>query len=63
MSKKETPQPRVAPLQRVVAEAITDPVELAAFEKLRKKLRGKRDGRMSPASQNGAKGETGSTPR
>ena len=37
MSKKAFLPPRIAPLQRVIAESITDPVEQAAIDKLRKR--------------------------
>jgi hypothetical protein len=39
---RRTPLPaRIAPLQRVVAEPITDPVEQAALDKLRKREKGR----------------------
>jgi hypothetical protein len=37
MSKKTFLPPRIAPLQRIVAEPITDPAEQAAIDKLRKR--------------------------
>ena len=37
MSKKISVPVRIAPLQRVIAEPITDPVEQAAIDKLRKR--------------------------
>lgn len=43
MSKKAFRPPRLAPLQRVVAEPITDPAELVAMDEVRK--RQKRKGR------------------
>ena len=39
MPKKTMPPLRVAPLQRVVAQEITDPAERAAIDKLRKRLK------------------------
>jgi hypothetical protein len=47
MSKKVSAPPRIAPLQRVVAEPITDPAELAALDKLRKRKKGKQGGRKA----------------
>jgi hypothetical protein len=44
MSKKATLRLRIAPLQRVVAEAITDPAEQAALDKLRKREKRKQRG-------------------
>jgi hypothetical protein len=41
MAKKAPATPRIAPLQRVTAEPITDPVEQAALDKLRKRLKRK----------------------
>jgi len=35
MSKKNTPRWRIAPLQHIVAELITDPAELAAIDRVR----------------------------
>jgi hypothetical protein len=37
MSKKTFLPPRIAPLQRVIAEPITDPVEQATIDKLPKR--------------------------
>ena len=37
MSKKTPRPPRIATLQRIVAEPITDPAEQAAVDKLRKR--------------------------
>ena len=45
MSKKASVPPRIAPLQRVVAEAITDPAEQTALDKLRKRQKRKQKGR------------------
>jgi hypothetical protein len=41
MSKKAMKPPRVVPLQRVVAEPITDPAEQAAIDKVRKQIKRK----------------------
>ena len=41
MSKKAVLPLRVAPLQRVIGQPITDPVERAAIDKLRKRLKRK----------------------
>ena len=41
MSKKAFVRLRIAPLQRVRAEPITDPAEQAALDKLRKRQKGK----------------------
>lgn len=50
--RKKTLRPlRIAPLQRVVAEVVTDPAEIAAMEKLRKRL--KREQRKQEAMTNG----------
>ena len=45
MSVKRTPPMRIAPLQRIVAEEITDPAEIAAIDKMRMRLRAKKKGR------------------
>jgi hypothetical protein len=37
--KKAFKPPRIAPLQRVVAEPITDPAEQAALDKVRKQIK------------------------
>jgi hypothetical protein len=41
MSKKSPMPLRIAPLQRVIAEPITDPAEQAALDKLRKRQKRK----------------------
>jgi len=47
MSRK-TPLPlRVAPLQCVIAEPITDPAELAAIDKIRKREKRKKRGQQA----------------
>jgi hypothetical protein len=44
MSKRASGQPRIAPLQRVVAEPITDPAEQDALDRARKRLKRKGKG-------------------
>ncbi len=39
MSKKPFKRPRIAPLQRIVAEDITDPAEQAALDKAHKQFK------------------------
>jgi hypothetical protein len=39
MSKKAFRPPRIAPLQRVVAEPVTDPDEIAAMEEVHKRIK------------------------
>lgn len=39
MSKKAFRPPRIAPLQRVVAEPVTDPDEIAAMEEVYKRIK------------------------
>jgi hypothetical protein len=63
MSKKGSPPPRIAPLQRVVAEPITDPAEQAALDKIRKRLKGKQRGRQATANRNNAKTASSSAPK
>jgi len=53
MSKRTALPVRIAPLQRVVAEPITDPAEQAALDRLRKREKGR-----SPA-QKGKMGRPG----
>lgn len=53
MSKKAFRPPRLAPLQRVVAEPVTDPAELAAMDKIRKRHKRKQKGRQATKSRNG----------
>ena len=42
MSRKLFVPPIIAPLQRIVAEPITDPAELAAIDRMRKRLKRER---------------------
>jgi len=39
MSKKVSLPLKIAPFQRIIAEPITDPVEQAAIDKMRKRIR------------------------
>jgi hypothetical protein len=39
MPKKQFVPPRIAPLQHIIAESVDDPTEIAAMEKLRKRLK------------------------
>jgi hypothetical protein len=55
MPKRAFVPPKIAPLQRIVAEPVTDPVEIAAFEKFRKRQKRKQsrsagDRKIPPAS-------------
>jgi hypothetical protein len=59
MSKKAFVPLRIAPLQRVVAEPITDPAEQAALDKMRKRLKQKQAGQKR--NRNGAKAASNST--
>ena len=43
MSRKASPPLRIAPLQRIVAESITDPVEQAALDHAHKREKRKRE--------------------
>ena len=52
--------PRIAPLQFVVAEPITDPAERAALDKLRKREKRKQAGRKPKA--NGGDARAASNP-
>ncbi len=61
MSKKAFVQPRIAPLQRVVAKPITDPAEQAALDKLRKRQKRKQRRREATMNRNGAKATASST--
>jgi len=52
MSKKAFRPPRLAPLQRVLAEPITDPAEQAALDKVRKQQKRKQRGRQATRKGN-----------
>lgn len=49
MPKKASVPLKIAPLQGVVAEPITDPAEQAAIDKMRKRARPKQGGRKGKA--------------
>ena len=55
MPKKASPPSLIAPLQRVMAEPITDPAEQAALDKVRKRLKRMQRGREATTNRNGAK--------
>jgi hypothetical protein len=55
MSKKAFVPPRLAPLQRVVAEIVTDPAELAAMDKIRKQQKRKQREEEAIRNRKGAK--------
>ena len=60
MSKKASPPLRIAPLQHVIAEPITDPAELAALDKFRKQEKRKQAGkRKGGTSSSGSERPTG----
>ncbi len=52
--QKSIPSPRLPPLQRVVAEPITDPAELAALVKAHKRHKRKQKGRQATKKRKGA---------
>jgi hypothetical protein len=56
MSKKAFKPPRIAPLQRVIAEPITDPAEQAALDKVRKQIKRKQRELEAAMNRKGAKG-------
>ena len=43
--------PRIAPLQRIIAEPVDDPAEIAAMEKLRKRLKREAEKREAAANR------------
>ena len=55
MSKKASVPLRIAPLQHVIAEPITDPAEQAALDKFRKQERRKQGGKKAKMNRNGAR--------
>jgi hypothetical protein len=62
MAKKKDFVPmRIAPLQRITAEPITDPTEQAALDKLRKRRKAKPTARRTPTNSKGAKAARSST--
>jgi hypothetical protein len=61
MSKKAFKPPRIAPLQRVRAESITDPAEQAALDKLHKRIKRKQREQEAAMNRTGAKRASNST--
>jgi hypothetical protein len=57
MSKKANVPMRIAPLQRVILEPITDPAGIAAIDKLRKEARRKLSGQKARMTGKGGKME------
>jgi hypothetical protein len=55
MSKKASVPLSIAPLQHVIAEAITDPAEQAALDKFRKRGKRRPGGRKGKMNRNGAR--------
>ena len=55
MSKKAFLPLRMAPLQRVIAEPITDPAGQAALDNLRKQKKRKQGGQKAKLNRNGAR--------
>jgi hypothetical protein len=55
MSKKASLPPTIAPLQRVIAEPITDPAEQAALDKFRQREKRKQGGSKGKTTRNGTK--------
>ena len=53
MSKKASPPLRLAPLQRLTAEPITDPAEQAALDRLRQRHKRKASGPKAPKKRRG----------
>jgi hypothetical protein len=48
MSRKRFVPPKIAPLQRIVAEPITDPAEIAVIDQMRKRLKRERRNQEAP---------------
>jgi hypothetical protein len=55
MPKKAFKPPRIAPLQRIVAEPITDPAEQERLAKLYKQIKRKQREQEAKANRKGAK--------
>jgi hypothetical protein len=55
MPKKAAGPPRIAPLQRVIAEPITDPAEQAALDALRRRKKGKQKGQKAETTRDHAR--------
>jgi hypothetical protein len=60
MSKKASPSLRIAPLQRVIAQPITEPSEQAALDKLRKREKRKQDRQKAKMNRNGTRAASSS---
>jgi hypothetical protein len=60
MSKKASMPLRIAPLQHVIAQAITDPAEQAALDKLRKREKRRQGGQKGKMNRNGARAASSS---
>ena len=54
MPKKASVPLKIAPLQGVVAEPITDPAEQAAIDKMRKRIKRKRGGQKAKTNRDDA---------
>jgi len=63
MSKKAPAPLRIAPLQYVVAEPITDPAEQAAIDKLRKREKQKKGGSKTRRSRKDGGVGSNATPK
>jgi hypothetical protein len=60
VSRKASTPLTIAPLQRVVAEPITDPAEQAAIDMFRKREKRKQRGQKTKIDRNGAKAASSS---
>jgi hypothetical protein len=60
MSKKSSAPLRIAPLQRVIAQPITDPAEQAALDKTRKREKRKQGGQKAKLHRNDARAASSS---
>ena len=58
MSRKASAPPRIAPLQRVLAEPITDPAEQAALDKVRKREKRKQARQRAKTGDDNARAES-----
>jgi len=63
MAKKTYVPPKIAPLQRVVAEPITDPAEQAALDMMRKREKRKQARRKASTNRNGGRAASGTAAR
>jgi hypothetical protein len=60
MPKKSVKPFRIAPLQFVIGEEITDPAEQAAIDQMRKRLKAKKRGKKAERNGNGTGGRSNS---